>query len=59
VRHERTRGAQNTTIMRWNCMHLAKMLKAAGGIPNRGNDHNAWQAGGRFGFENSPRKTGS
>jgi multimeric flavodoxin WrbA len=50
---------RNTTIMTWNCMHLAKMLKAAGGIPNRGNDRNAWKAGERFGFENPIRKTGS
>ena len=43
---------RNTTIMTWNCMHLAKMMKDAGGIPNEGNDRNAWKAGTRFGFEN-------
>jgi len=43
---------RNTTIMTWNCMHLAKMLKDAGGIPNKGNDREAWKAGERFGFEN-------
>lgn len=43
---------RNTTIMTWNCMHLAHMLKQAGGIPNEGNDRNAWKAGERFGFEN-------
>jgi multimeric flavodoxin WrbA len=43
---------QNTTIMTWNCMHLAHMLKEAGGIPNEGNDREAWKAGERFGFEN-------
>ncbi len=43
---------RNTTIMTWNCMHLARMLKAAGGIPNTGNDRRAWKAGERFGFEN-------
>jgi multimeric flavodoxin WrbA len=43
---------QNTTIMTWNCMHLAHMLKEAGGIPNKGNDREAWKAGERFGFEN-------
>lgn len=42
----------NTTIMTWNLMHLARMLQEAGGIPNRGNDRNAWKAGERFGFEN-------
>jgi multimeric flavodoxin WrbA len=43
---------RNTTIMTWNCMHLARLLKAAGGIPNEGNDRKAWEDGQRFGFEN-------
>ena len=43
---------RNTTIMTWNLMHLARMLKDAGGYPNEGNDRNAWKAGTRFGFEN-------
>ncbi len=43
---------RNTTIMTWNCMHFARMLKKAGGIPNKGNDREAWKAGERFGFEN-------
>ena len=43
---------RNTTIMTWNCLHLAKMLQDAGGIPNHGNDRTAWKAGSRFGFEN-------
>ena len=43
---------RNTTIMTWNLMHLAKMLRDAGGIPNHGNDRNAWKAGCRFDFEN-------
>jgi multimeric flavodoxin WrbA len=43
---------RNTTIMTWNCMHLARMLKHAGGLPNQGNDRKAWEAGERFGFEN-------
>ena len=33
-------------------MHLARMLKASGGIPNKGNNREAWDAGERFGFEN-------
>jgi len=41
-----------------NCMHLARMLKAAGGIPNEGNDRKAWEAGQRFGFENPGSKGG-
>jgi multimeric flavodoxin WrbA len=43
---------RNTTIMTWNALHLARMLKAAGGYPNEGNDRNALQAGQDFGFEN-------
>jgi multimeric flavodoxin WrbA len=42
---------RNTTIMSWNCMHLAHMLKMSGGIPNMGNDRKAWESGERFGFE--------
>ena len=38
--------------MTWNCMHLARMLKEAGGIPHQGNDREAWKAAKRFGFEN-------
>lgn len=43
---------RNTTIMTWNLLHLAKMLKDAGGIPNHGNDRRAWKAGCRFDFAN-------
>lgn len=43
---------RNTTIMTWNLMHLAKMLKEAEGLPNEGNDRKAWQAGTRFDYEN-------
>lgn len=43
---------RNCTIMTWNCMHLSRMLKQAGGIPNEGNDREAWKAGERFGFTN-------
>ncbi len=41
---------RNCTIMTWNLMHLARML--ADGIPNQGNDREAWKRGERFGFEN-------
>lgn len=47
---------RNTTIMTWNLMHLARMLREAGGIPNEGNDRNAWKAGERFGFRNPERR---
>lgn len=43
---------RNTTIMTWNLMHLARILRDAGGYPNQGNDREAWKAGERFGFEN-------
>lgn len=48
----------NTTIMTWNCLHLAQILKSASGIPNEGNDRNAWNNGERFGFDNSPEELG-
>ncbi len=43
---------RNTTIMTWNLLHLARMLKDAGGIPNHGNDRKAWKAGCRFDYAN-------
>lgn len=43
---------RNTTIMSWNLLHMARMLKDAGGLPNHGNDRNAWKAGCRFDYEN-------
>jgi multimeric flavodoxin WrbA len=39
---------RNTTFMTWNLMHMARMLKDAGGIPRHGNDVNAWNDGARF-----------
>jgi multimeric flavodoxin WrbA len=49
---------RNATIMTWNCMHLARMLKDAGGIPSEGNDREAWKAGERFGFQNPDQNEG-
>lgn len=43
---------RNTTFMTWNLMHLARTLKAQGGIPAYGNQRSAWDAGSRFDFEN-------
>ena len=43
---------RNTTFMTWNLMHLARMLKDAGGIPVHGNQRAAWDAGCRFDFAN-------
>jgi multimeric flavodoxin WrbA len=43
---------RNTTFMTWNLMHLAKMLKDAGGVPAHGNQRSEWDAGARFDFTN-------
>jgi len=48
---------RNTTIMTWNLLHMARMLKDAGGIPNHGNDRRAWSAGRRFDFENPEHRS--
>ncbi len=42
---------RNTTFMAWNLMHVARMLKDAGGVPAEGNSRTAWEKGERFGFE--------
>jgi multimeric flavodoxin WrbA len=42
---------RNTTFMTWNLLHVARLLKDAGGIPAHGNQRPAWDAGERFGFE--------
>lgn len=43
---------RNTTFMTWNLLHLAKILKDAGGIPAYGNQRTAWDAGAHFDFKN-------
>jgi multimeric flavodoxin WrbA len=43
---------RNTTIMTWNLMHVARLLKDSEGLPNRGNDRKALRAGCRFDYEN-------
>ncbi len=43
---------RNTTFMTWNLMHLAQLLKDAGGIPAYGNLRPEWDDGARFGYEN-------
>jgi multimeric flavodoxin WrbA len=43
---------RNTTIMTWNLMHLARMIKDAGGIPNHGNNRELWKSGCRFDHQN-------
>jgi len=43
---------RNATFMTWNLLHLARMLKDAGGFPAHGNQRTAWDAGCRFDFAN-------
>ena len=43
---------RNATFMTWNLMHVAKMLKDAGGMPAYGNQRSKWDAGARFDYEN-------
>jgi multimeric flavodoxin WrbA len=43
---------RNTTFMSWNLLHLARMVKDAGGIPAHGNQRAAWDAGCRFDYPN-------
>jgi len=39
---------RNTTFATWNLMHMARMLKNAGGIPAHGNQKDLWNKGCRF-----------
>ena len=43
---------RNTTFMTWNLLHLAGMLRAAGGFPAYGNQRSEWDAGARFDYPN-------
>ncbi len=43
---------RNTTFMTWNLMHMARMIKDAGGIPAHGNQRSAWDAGCKSDFVN-------
>ncbi len=43
---------RNTTFMTWNLLHLARMIRDAGGIPAHGNQRSEWDAGCRFDFAN-------
>ncbi|GAA4062740.1 flavodoxin family protein [Streptomyces shaanxiensis] len=38
---------RNTAFMTWNLMHLAALLKRAGGVPAHGNQRSEWDAGCR------------
>ena len=41
---------RNTTFMTWNLIHMARILKDAGGIPAHGNLRKKWDSGEHFGF---------
>ena len=43
---------RNTTFMTWNALHLARMLKDAGGVPAHGNQRSLWDAGCKPSFAN-------
>ena len=43
---------RNMTFMTWNLLHLARMLKDAGGVPAHGNQRSAWDAGCRWDSHN-------
>ncbi len=43
---------RNTTFMTWNLLHLARLLKDAGGLPAHGNSRRDWDAGERFDHPN-------
>jgi multimeric flavodoxin WrbA len=43
---------RNSTFMTWNLMHMAKLLRQAGGIPAYGNLRTEWDAGMHYDFEN-------
>lgn len=43
---------RNTTFLTWNLMHLARLLKDAGGIAAHGNQRSEWDAGCRFDHPN-------
>ncbi len=38
--------------MTWNLLHLAQMLKDAGGVAAHGNQRSLWDAGCRLDFAN-------
>lgn len=43
---------KNATIMAWNLMHLAALMKSNGGLSNYGNDRKAFEAGETFNHPN-------
>ena len=47
---------RNTTFLVWNTLHLARMLKDAGGIPAHGNQPDVWDAGCHTDFHSPEHK---
>ena len=43
---------RNTTFMAWNLLHMARMIKDAGGVPAHGNQRSEWDAGCRLDYAN-------
>jgi multimeric flavodoxin WrbA len=43
---------RNTAFLTWNLLHMARMLKDAGGIPAHGNQRSRWDAGCRYDYPN-------
>ncbi|HUR50267.1 MAG TPA: flavodoxin family protein [Acidimicrobiales bacterium] len=43
---------RNVTFMTWNLLHVARMLKDAGGLPAHGNQRSEWDAGCRWDLPN-------
>ena len=43
---------RNTTFLTWNLLHLARMIKDAGGVSAHGNQRSLWEAGCRFDYAN-------
>lgn len=43
---------RNTIFTAWNLLHMARLLKDAGGLPAYGNSRQAWTDGERFGHPN-------
>ena len=41
---------RNTTFLTWNLLHVARMLKDAGGIPAEGNSRTDWDADCRLDY---------
>ena len=47
---------RNTTFLVWNCLHMARLLKDAGGIPAHGNQPDVWDAGCKTDFHSPEHK---